>query len=121
MTTSGTVGTQTITVQALIDSAARMSGKLAEQLSVEQIQACKNKLFMLLSNLANRGIQYWCIQKTILGNIPEQFEYTLPVGTIDVLNSNYRTVTTNTLNPFASSGDLTIPFNGAPNPATPFV
>jgi len=116
MSTSGTVGTQTISVQALIDHAARRAGKLAEELSVEQVQAARNILFMLLTNLANIGIQYWCIQKSVVGFIPDQFEYTLPVGTVDVLNSNYRSLTNNNQNPFVSSGDPTIPFSGTVGP-----
>jgi len=93
MSTSGTVGQTVITVQQLIDSGARRAGKLAEELTVEQVQAAKQSLYYLLSNLANMGIQYWCIVKNVVGMLPDKYIYTLPVGTIDVLNSNYRTVT----------------------------
>jgi len=57
MATSGTVGSTVITVQNLIDSGARRAGKLAEELTVEQMQASKQSLYYLLSNLVNRGIQ----------------------------------------------------------------
>ena len=61
MATSGTVGQTVVTVQNLIDSGARRAGKLAEELTVEQVQAAKQSLYYVLSNLANIGIQYWCI------------------------------------------------------------
>ena len=62
MAYSGTVGQTVITVQNLIDDGARRAGKLAEELTVEQIQASKQSLFLILSNLINQGIQYFCWQ-----------------------------------------------------------
>jgi len=115
-TYSGTVGTTTITVQAMIDHAARLSGKLAEELTIEQVQAAKENLFMLLNNIANMGINYWCIQKNVIGLVPETYEYVLPVGTIDVLNSNFRTVTQITSGGYASSGNVSVAYSGNPNP-----
>ena len=93
MAYSGTVGQTVITVQNLIDDGARRSGKLAEELTVEQVQSAKRALFYLLSNLINQGIQYFAIQKVVLGLLPDQYEYLLPVGGNDVLNALYRTMT----------------------------
>jgi hypothetical protein len=93
MAYSGTVGQTVITVQNLIDDGARRSGKLAEELTVEQIQSAKRALFYLLSNLINQGIQYFAIQKVVFGLLPDQYEYLLPVGGNDVLNALYRTMT----------------------------
>lgn len=112
MSTSGTVGQTVITVQTLIDHGARRAGKLAEELTVEQVQSAKESLYYLLSNLANMGVHYWCIQKNVIGLKPDQTTYTLPVGTIDVLNSNYRTVTTNTMGQNSSSGNTANAFDG---------
>lgn len=112
MSTSGTVGQTVISVQQLIDHGARRAGKLAEELTVEQVNASKESLYYLLSNLANRGIQYWCIDKTIIGMKPSQYIYSLPVGTVDVLNSNYRTVTTVTTGANSSSGVTANAFDG---------
>jgi len=112
MSTSGTVGSTVITVQNLIDSGARRAGKLAEELSVEQVQAAKQSLYYLLSNLVNRGIQYWCIQKVVYGLVPDHYIYTLPVGVNDVLNVNYRTVTSNTTGGYSSSGTAANAFDG---------
>jgi len=112
MSTSGTVGQTVITVQNLIDSGARRAGKLAEELTVEQLQASTQSLYYLLSNLVNRGIQYWCIQKVVLGLVPDKYIYTLPVGVNDVLNSNYRTLTANTSGGYSSSGNSSYAFDG---------
>jgi hypothetical protein len=112
MSTSGTVGQTTITVQSLIDHGARRAGKLAEELTSEQVMAAKESLYYLLSNLANRGIQYWCINKVVLGLIPDQSFYYLPVGTVDVLNANYRTLTSVTTGANSTSGVTANAFNG---------
>jgi len=93
MAYSGTIGQTVITVQNLIDDGARRAGKLAEELTVEQIQSTKRALFYLLSNLINQGIQYFAIQKVVLGLTPNDYEYQLPVGGNDVLNALYRTLT----------------------------
>jgi hypothetical protein len=112
MSTSGTVGQTVITVQNLIDSGARRAGKLAEELTSEQIAASKQSLYYLLSNLVNIGIQYWCINKVIVGLIPGQQNYYLPVGTVDVLNANYRTLTAVSTGANSSSGTTLNAFNG---------
>jgi len=90
MAYSGTVGQTVITVQNFIDQGARLSGKLAEELTVEQVQGSKQALFFVLSNLINQGINYWAINKKVYGLIPDQYEYLLPVGGVDVLNALYR-------------------------------
>lgn len=112
MATSGTVGQTVVTVQNLIDSGARRAGKLAEELTSEQILAAKQSLYYVLSNLVNIGVQYWCINKVIVGLIPDQQNYYLPVGTVDVLNANYRTLTSVTTGAYSSSGVALNAFNG---------
>jgi len=92
MAYSGTVGQTVITVQNFIDQGARLSGKLAEELTVEQVQGSKQALFFVLSNLINQGINYWAINKQVFGLLPDQYEYLLPVGGVDVLNALYRTL-----------------------------
>ena len=92
MAYSGTVGQTVITVQQLIDHGARRCGKLAEELTVEQVQSAKESLFILLSNIANQGINYWAINKLVIGLNPDQYIYSLPAGAIDALNVLYRTM-----------------------------
>ena len=93
MAYSGTVGQTVVSVQKFIDQGARMSGKLAEELTVEQVQGSKQALFFILSNLINQGINYWCISKKVYGLKADQYEYLLPLGGNDVLNALYRTMT----------------------------
>jgi len=90
MAYSGTVGQTVVSVQKFIDQGARMSGKLAEELTVEQVQGSKQALFFILSNLINQGINYWCIDKKVYGLKADQYEYLLPLGGNDVLNALYR-------------------------------
>lgn len=92
MSYSGTVGTTVINVQTLIDHGARRCGKLAEELTSEQLLSARQSLFFLLSHLANIGINYWAINKKVFGLIPDQYEYKLPVGSIDALNVLYRSL-----------------------------
>jgi len=112
MSTSGTVSTTVVTVQNLIDSGARRAGKLAEELTSEQIFAAKQSLYYLLSNLVNRGIQYWCIQKNVIGMVADQYEYLLPASTNDILSANYRYLTINTNGANSSSGIVANAFDG---------
>ena len=89
MAYSGTYGTL-ITVQKLIDHGARRCGKLAEELTSEQVESAKTSLYFLLSNLINIGIQYWAIGKKVYGLKADQYIYLLPVGANDALNVLYR-------------------------------
>jgi hypothetical protein len=84
-----------------------MSGKLAEELTVEQVQGSKQALFFILSNLINQGINYWCISKKVYGLKADQYEYLLPLGGNDVLNALYRTLNRPTGAVSASSGVAT--------------
>ena len=111
MAYSGTVGQTVVSVQNFIDQGARLSGKLAEELTVEQVQAAKQSLFFILSNLINQGINYWAIEKTVYGLNPNQYEYLLPVGGNDVLNALYRTMSRPTGTYSASSGTASLAFD----------
>jgi len=92
MAYSGTVGTTVINVQKLIDHGARRCGKLAEELTSEQVMSAKESLYFLLSNLINIGIQYWAIDKKVFGLNANKYIYQLPLGGNDVLNALYRTM-----------------------------
>jgi hypothetical protein len=92
MAYSGTVGTTVINVQTLIDHGARRCGKLAEELTSEQVLSARQSLFFLLSHLANIGINYWAISKKVFGLNADQYIYSMPLGCIDVLNVLYRTM-----------------------------
>ena len=111
MAYSGTVGQTVVSVQNFIDQGARLSGKLAEELTVEQVQASKQALFFTLSNLINQGINYWCVSKKVYGLKADQYEYLLPVGGNDVLNALYRKLNRPTGSYSASSGSAANAFD----------
>lgn len=106
MATSGTVGATVIDVQQLIDHGARRCGKLAEELTSEQQTSARESLFFLLSNLANLGINYWAIDKEVIGLQANKYIYSLPVGTVDVLNALYRTMSQPTGSYATSAGGV---------------
>jgi len=89
---SGTVGQTVINVQTLIDHGARRCGKLAEELTSEQVLSARQSLYFLLSDLGNRGIQFWTITKKVIGLTPDKYIYDLPKGSIDLWNTLYRTM-----------------------------
>jgi hypothetical protein len=91
MAYSDTYG-QVYNIQTLIDHGARRCGKLAEELTSEQLLSARESLGFVMSNLINIGIQYWAIEKQVVGLTPEKYIYTLPDGSNDVLNALYRTM-----------------------------
>jgi hypothetical protein len=106
MAYSGTVGTTVIQVQTLIDHGARRCGKLAEELTSEQLLSARESLYFLLSNLINIGIQYWAIDKKVYGLQANNYVYKLPIGGNDVLQALYRRMnrpTPNSTGGYASS------------------
>jgi hypothetical protein len=92
MAFSGTVGQTVINVQTLIDHGARRCGKLAEELTSEQVLSARQSLYFLLSDLGNRGIQFWTMTKLVIGLTPDKYIYELPKGSIDLWNVLYRTM-----------------------------
>jgi hypothetical protein len=92
MAYSGTIGTTVVNVQTLIDHGARRCGKLAEELTSEQLISARESLFFLLSHLANKGINYWAINKKVFGLKADQYIYEMPLGTVDALNILYRSM-----------------------------
>ena len=111
MSYSNTVGQTTVSVQQLIDHGARRAGKFAEELTIEQVQSARESLFYILSNLINQGVQYFAIKKQVIGLNANQAQYTLPVGSNDVLNALYRRMQRPTGGAFASSGNAALAFD----------
>lgn len=90
MAYSGTVSQTKFNTRKVIDNAARRCKLTAQQVSAEHIDIANDQLFLILSDLANRGIQLWCIEKQIYPLYNGVGEITLDLGTVDVLNSNLR-------------------------------
>jgi hypothetical protein len=93
MATSGTVGQTPINVTTLIEHAYRRCGKLASTISSELQLSARENLYFLLSDLANRGLSLWCLQKQVMGVQANQIQFPLQIGTVDVMTTLYRTKT----------------------------
>ena len=93
MAVSGTVSQTTFSTRKVIDHAFRRCRLPPQGISSEMIAVANEALYLILSSLANRGIQLWCIEKEILPLYEAVSEVPLPVGTVDILNANFRTLT----------------------------
>jgi len=92
MAYSGTVSQTTFNTRRVIENAARRCKMPAQSLTSEHVDIAKDQLFLLLSDLSNRGIQLWCIEKQVYSLYNGTTDLVLDTGTVDVLNSNLRTL-----------------------------
>lgn len=110
MAVSGTVSQTTFNTRKVIDHAFRRCRLPPQGISSEMIATANEALYLILSGLANRGIQLWCIQKDILPLYEAVSQIPLPVGTVDILNANFRTLTELTGTETTTSTTVTIDF-----------
>jgi hypothetical protein len=89
---SGTVSTTVFNTRKVIDHAYRRCRIPPEGISSEQIAFALDSLYLILSALANRGLQLWCIERYLMPLYQAQGLMTLPDGVVDILNTNLRTV-----------------------------
>jgi len=89
---SGTVSTTVFNTRKVIDHAYRRCRIPPEGISSEQISFALDTLYLVLSALANRGLQLWCIERFLMPLYQAQGLMTLPNGIVDILNTNLRTV-----------------------------
>ena len=92
MAVSGTVSTTVFNTRKVIDHAYRRCRIPAEGISSEQISFALDTLYLILSMLANRGLQLWCIESYLMPLYQAQGLITLPNGIVDILNTNLRTI-----------------------------
>lgn len=92
MAYSGTVSQTTFNTRRVIENAARRCKLPAQSLTSEHVDIANDQLYLLLSDLSNRGIQLWCIEKQIYPLYNGQGDITMDTGTVDILNSNLRTL-----------------------------
>ena len=92
MAVSGTVSQTVFNTRKVIDHAFRRCRIPPEGISSEQIAFALDNLYLILSGLANRGLQLWCIEKKIMPFYEAQGLIELPNGIVDVLNTNLRTL-----------------------------
>jgi hypothetical protein len=89
---SGTVSTTVFNTRKVIDHAYRRCRVPPEGISSEQISFALDSLYLVLSALANRGLQLWCIEKDIMPLYQAQGLIEMPNGIVDILNTNLRTL-----------------------------
>lgn len=90
MAFSNTVSQTVFNTGRVIDNAVRRCKMPAQLITSEYIDIAKDQLYLLLSDLSNRGIQLWCIEKTIYPLYDGNGLITTIPGTVDILNSNLR-------------------------------
>jgi hypothetical protein len=89
---SGTVSATVFNTRKVVDHAYRRCRIPPEGISSEQISFALDSLYLILSMLANRGLQLWCIERFLMPLYQAQGLITLPNGVVDILNTNLRTV-----------------------------
>jgi hypothetical protein len=93
MATSGTVAQTVLDTAVVLEHAMRRVGIPAANQTPETVEIGKQNLYLLLLNLANRGINLWCVEKNFLPLAASQATYNLEAGTIRLLNVLYSQVT----------------------------
>ena len=85
MATSGTVAFR-LDVEQIITEAYERCGIDAQTRTGYQAVSARRSLNLLFSEWANRGINYWTLQNNTVSLVDGQIQYTLPVGTIDLID-----------------------------------
>lgn len=116
MAVSGTVSLTTFNTRKVIDHAFRKCRIPPETVGGEQLTNAQENLYLILSALANRGLQLWCIEKLILPLYENQAAVPVPYGTenkavVDLLNTNFRTIQYLTATETVASDRVTFNFS----------
>lgn len=90
MAYSGSVSGTTFNALKVVDHAFRRCRLPAQAITAEMQEYALESLYVFLSELANIKTPSWCIEKLVLPMYQNQPIVTLPVGTVEVLNLNYR-------------------------------
>jgi len=89
MAYSNTTGETQINVDQLISYAFRESGKTAEEMTPEYVNAGRQALFYNLQNLSNMGVNLWLLENKLIGPLSNQVSIDLPSTTIDIREANW--------------------------------
>ena len=92
MAFSGNVSAATFNALKVVDHAFRRCRLPAQKITAEMQAYALENLYLLLSELASIKTPSWCIEKLVLPFYENQPIVTLPIGTVEVLNANYRTI-----------------------------
>ena len=89
MATSGTVVFQP-NVEEIITEAFERCGLDPQIQTGDRAVSARRSLNLLFSEWANRGINYWAVEQQTLTLVNGTASYTLPVGTIDIIDAVVR-------------------------------
>jgi len=89
---SGTISQTNFNTRKVIENAVRRCKVPAQSLTAEHVDIANDQLFLLLSDLANQGTPLWCIQKSIYPLYEGNSQIVTYEGTVDILNSNLRSL-----------------------------
>jgi hypothetical protein len=112
MAVSGTISTTTFETRKVIDHALRRCRLPTQLITSEHIQIAQDVLYLLMSELVNRGIPLWCIEKQLLPLYEGMTQIDCPTGTVDVLNLNIRQLQRIDGSASATSGTADNAFDG---------
>lgn len=90
MAVSGTVSTTKFNVRKVIDHAFRRCRLSAQQITAELQDIARANLYLMMSEMANKGYQLWTLDYITDTFVLGQGDYTMPLGTVDVLQINYQ-------------------------------
>ena len=113
MAYSGSISTTTFNALKVVDHAFRRCRLPAQAISAEMQSYALESLYLFLSELASTKTPSWCIERVILPMYENQPIVTLPIGTIDVLNLNYRVLQELTGTTVTTSTSYTVSFSSA--------
>lgn len=92
MAFSGNVSIATFNALKVVDHSFRRCRLPAQKITAEMQSYALENLYLLLSELASIKTPSWCIEKLVLPFYENQPVVTLPLGTVEVLNANYRVI-----------------------------
>jgi hypothetical protein len=113
MAYSGTISQTTFNTRRVIDNAARRCRIPAQALTAEYLEDATDTLHLLLSELPNHGLQLWTIEKQIYPLYEGVSAITTDAGTVDILNSNLRSLQPVTGTTTDTSTTRTVDFTNA--------
>lgn len=93
MTTSGTVSTTTFDTGKLITRAFGRCQTAPQKVTGEYLSIAQDLLYLSLSTIASKGVALWAQQKVVLPIYDAVQDVLAPLGTVDVLNANLRSIT----------------------------
>lgn len=92
MAYSGTVSETTFDTRRVIEHAARRCRIPAQLLTAESVSIATELLYLLMSELPNKGLQLWAVQKSIYPLYDGVSLVPTYKGTIDILNATLRSL-----------------------------